>query len=291
MIKSGQKRWGHVLPALNEKKFYVLHHPCLKSVSAHSHLFFELTYVLNGTVEHTIDGRTGILQAGDYFLVDYGSIHAYRTPDNTSFSNVDCLFLPELLDPSLKGKESLRDVFEHYLVNFNMHVLERNPSQMVFHDQDGKILKLLELIQREASNQLPGYIEMIRCYLVEVLLLTIRDIKDASIAFGTQKLSTYLTGYVSKHYAEQISLTKLSLQMNYSLPYVSKCFKEEIGISFVEYLQNFRMKQACRLLLSTNKNMPEISEQIGYRDVKYFSQVFKSIIGVPPASFRRLHKE
>ncbi|MBR7165847.1 MAG: helix-turn-helix domain-containing protein [Clostridia bacterium] len=291
MVESGAKRWAHVLPTLNERKFYMLQHPKLKSVAAHSHLFFELTYVLSGTVEHTIDGRHSVLQAGDYFLVDYGSIHAYRTPDHTSFSNIDCLFLPELLDPSLKGKESLRDVFEHYLVNFNLQVMEQNPSQMVFHDHDGRILKLLKRIERESVDRLPGYAEMVRCYLVEILLLTMRLTKDAFSAFDSRKLSAYLIGYVSKHYSERISLAELSLQMNYSLPYVSKRFKEEIGMSFVEYLQSFRIKQACRLLLSTDKNMPEISEQIGYRDVKYFSQVFKSIIGVPPASFRRLHKE
>lgn len=246
---------------------------------------------MSGTAEHIMDGRDGILKAGDYFLVDYGSIHAYRTPGNTSFSNIDCLFLPELLDPSLKGKESLRDVFEHYLLNFNMQALEQNPSQMVFRDQDGRILKLLELIRSESIEQSPGYVEMIRCYLVEILLLTIRRAKDAAIASGTQKLSAYLTDYISKHYTEQISLTELSLQMNYSLSYVSKRFKEEIGVSFVEYLQNFRMKQACRLLLSSKKALPEISEQIGYRDVKFFSQLFKSIIGVSPASFRRMHRE
>lgn len=74
--KSNPIRWAHVLPELNKEKFYIVHHPALQHVTPHSHLFFELTYILSGTVKHSIDGKTSILHAGDYFLVDYGSVHS-----------------------------------------------------------------------------------------------------------------------------------------------------------------------------------------------------------------------
>lgn len=291
MVKTGIERWAHVLPKLKAERVHIIHHPRLKRVAAHSHVFFELTYVLSGTVEHTIDGKTSILQRGDFFLVDYGSVHSYRAPEKQSFSNIDCLFLPELLDPSLKGRKSLHDVFEHYLVNYNMQVLSQDPSQMVFHDSDGRILNILRLIQKEVEKREAGYTEMIRCHLIEILLLTIRLLKDASVASGTQKISSFVTAYVSKHYMEAISLTALSALMNYSLPYVSKCFKEEMGISFVEYLQSYRIKQAARLLLSGKGSLSDIAEQVGYHDVKFFSEVFKNVTGYPPAAFRKLRKE
>ena len=218
MVKTGVERWAHVLPKLTAERVHIIHHPHLKRVAAHSHVFFELTYVLGGTVEHTIDGKTSILQPGDYFLVDYGSIHSYRATENQSFSNLDCLFLPELLDPSLKDRKSLQDVFEHYLVNYNMQVLSENPAQMVFHDSDGTVLNILRLIQKEVEKHEAGYTEMIRCHLIAILLLTIRLLKDASVASGTQKISSFVTAYVSQHYMEEISLTALAAMMNNSLP-------------------------------------------------------------------------
>ena len=287
MVKSGAKRWAHILPELNREKICLISHPALKSVTAHSHLFFELTYIRSGTVEHTIDGRTSVLQAGDYFLVDYGSIHSYRSLEDRSFSNTDCLFLPEAVDPLLKGEKNLKAVFSHYLVNYNLLLLPQDPTKMIFHDTDGKIWDILNTMTSEINTKDPGYMEMIRCRLVEILLLTIRRMKDASVASGTQKLSSYLTAYVSKHYMEEVSLTALSAKMNYSLPYVSKCFKEETGLSFVQYLQNYRIKQASKLLLSTAKNIPEVAELVGYRDVKFFTKVFKSITGYSPAAFRK----
>jgi len=291
MHKSSADRWTHVLPELNKEKFYIIHHPIHKRVDSHSHLFFELTYILSGTVEHTIDGKTSVLNAGDYFLVDYGSIHSYRTQTDKSFSNLDCLFLPELLDPALKGSEHLCDVFEHYLLHFNMQVLAQNPSQLIFHDSDGKIKNILEKIRQEAEGHAPGYTELIRCYLIEILLMTVRRIKNASVASETHTISAFLTDYVANHYMEEISLTGLSANMNYSLPHVSKCFKEETGTSFIRYLQNYRIKQASRLLLSTNKSLNEVAELVGYHDVKFFSEIFKNTTGHSPIKFRKIYNK
>jgi hypothetical protein len=100
--------WEHILPILKRDKIMLESHVDQKSVSMHNHAFLELTYVQKGTVEHILDGQKTVLREGDYFIVDYGSRHCYRTIDGKGFDNLDCLFLPELLDPFLKGAESLR---------------------------------------------------------------------------------------------------------------------------------------------------------------------------------------
>jgi AraC-like DNA-binding protein/quercetin dioxygenase-like cupin family protein len=289
-LETRVKSWGALLPQVAEEKVRVISHPNLRSVAAHSHLFFELTYILRGSVEHTVDGKVNRLSAGDYFLVDYGSVHAYRTAKGESFENLDCLFLPELLDPSLKGRESLSELFEHYLLNFNLQVLSQNPAQMVFHDEDGSILKLLRCIGREEEGRAAGYTEMIRCYLIEILLLTLRRLENATAASGAQKVSSYLCAWVSKHYMDEVSVTELAAQMNYSVPYVSRRFKEEMGMTFVRYLQDYRVKQAARLLLAGKTPVSQVAEQVGYRDVKFFSRVFKTYTGHSPAAFRRMGK-
>jgi len=181
-------------------------------------------------------------------------------------------------------------VFEHYLLHFNMQVLSQNPAQLIFHDSDGKIKNILNMINREAQERSPGYRELIRCYLIEILLHTVRRIENASVASETNTIVAFLTNYIAKHYMDEISLTNLSSQMNYSLPHVSKCFKEETGISFIKYLQNYRIKQASRLLLTTKKAPDEIAELVGYRDAKFFTQIFKNATGFPPAKFRKLYK-
>lgn len=282
--------WEEIREGLRREKMLLIHHDKMRSVETHDHFFIELTYIIEGEAEHTLDGHTATVKKGDYFIVDYGSRHSYESTTTRGFQNLDLLFLPELLDPILKGTKSLRSLFEHYLLHFNIKALVQNPARMIFHDDTGQILKLMYLINEENEQRRAGYLELIRCYLIEILLLTLRRLDDAAAANG-QDISSFVTAYVSEHYMEALTLKELADRMNYSLPYVSKRFKEDTGVTFVSYLQNYRVMQGCRLLSSSNRSLSEITEMVGYRDVKFFSALIKRTTGLSPADFRRRYND
>jgi iron complex transport system substrate-binding protein len=131
----------------------------------------------------------------------------------------------------------------------------------------------------------------VRCYLIEILIHTMRRLDDVQAASVGQDISAFLTAYVAEHYMEPLTLQELATRLNYSLPYVSKRFKEDTGISFVHYLQNYRVMQGCRLLSSSRRTLAEITEMVGYRDVKFFSALVKRMTGLSPADFRRQYKK
>lgn len=276
-------------PVLEHEKFQMQLHRGFHSVRLHDHAFLELTYILSGSAEHTLDGQVSTLRAGDYLIVDYGSRHSYQSLTEAGYDNLDCLFLPELLDPVLKGTKSLRSVLEHYLIHFNMQALVQNPARMVFHDDTGRIRELLMEIMEEARQKNPGYTEFVRCYLIEILLLTMRKLDGARTASAGEDISSFLTAYVAEHYMEPLTLQELAVKLNYSLPYISKRFKEDVGVTFVTYLQNCRVMQGCRLLSGTRKTLAEITEMVGYKDVKFFSELVKRMTGLSPRDFRRQH--
>ena len=157
--------WDSIAAHLDAEKFLLVPHVGQKSVSMHDHFFLELTYILDGTAEHNLDGQVTTLRAGDYLIVDYGSRHSYRALSEGGYDNLDCLFLPELVDPVLKGTKNLRTLLEHYILYFNIGALVQNPAHMVFHDEDGRILALLESIRNEQKHHRAGYTELVRCYL------------------------------------------------------------------------------------------------------------------------------
>lgn len=292
MIGSEEEfHWGQIMPALERDKFYLTLHCGQKQISLHDHEFLELTYIRRGTVEHTLDGQTTTLVPGDYLIVDYGSRHSYHSTDSDGYDNLDCLFLPELLDPILKSTKSLRMLLEHYLLHFNMQALVQNPAHMVFHDSTGRIDELLHLMESEDKHREAGYTEMVRCYLIEILLLTMRQLENARVAATGQDISAYLTAYVAEHYMEDFNLQDLAARLHYSLPYISKRFKEDTGVSFVHYLQNYRVMQGCRLLSTSRRTLAEITEMVGYHDVKFFSSLVKRITGLSPADFRRQYRK
>lgn len=288
--KQDEFHWDRIAAKLDADKFLLVPHMGQQTVSPHDHFFLELTYILDGTVEHNLDGQVAPLRAGDYLIVDYGSRHSYRALSEGGYENLDFLFLPELVDPVLKGTKNLRTLLEHYILYFNIRALVQNPAHMVFHDDDGRILELLRRIEHEGERREAGYTAIVRCYLIEILLLTMRRLDDATAASNGQDISAFLTAYVTDHYMEELTLQSLAARLNYSLPYVSKRFKEDVGVSFVSYLQNYRVMQGCRLLTSTRHSLTEIAEMVGYRDVKFFSSLVKRITGLSPADFRRQRK-
>jgi AraC-like DNA-binding protein len=290
MIERPESNKRHAFSsALDREKIHVCIHHGLKQVTLHEHNFLELTYILGGSAVHELDGQRTELHEGDYLIVDYGSRHSYASTE-AGFDNFDCLFLPELLDPVLKGTKSLRTLLEHYLLDFNIRALVKNPARMVFHDDTGHVRTLLERINEECTRHEAGYRALVRCYLIEILLLTMRRIDGAHAASSGQSISSFLTAYVAEHYMESLTLEELAGRMNYSLPYISKRFKEDVGVSFVNYLQNYRIMQGCRLLSTTKHSLTEITEMVGYHDVKFFSELVKRITGLSPRDFRRRYQ-
>ncbi|SHE39354.1 two component transcriptional regulator, AraC family [Seinonella peptonophila] len=92
--------------------------------------------------------------------------------------------------------------------------------------------------------------------------------------------------YIHEYYKQDLSLEDCaaSIQMNPS--YFSYVFKQEMGVNFIDYLTHLRIEKAKELMESTNQHLYEISQQVGYSDHKYFSRIFKRIVGVTPSGYR-----
>ncbi len=275
------------LDTLRREKCVLLSHEQKHGSDPHDHAFLELSYILKGEADHDLDGKVDRLRVGDYIIVDYGSRHSYRNPNETPFTNIDCLFLPDVLDPALKGTRTLRAVLEHYLLHFQMRSPMQDPARMVFHDEDGIVLSLLEKIRHEQATRAPGHGELIRCYLMEILLFTLRRMDGAAAAMESNEIYACVGAYVAEHYREPLTLSEIARTLGYSLPYLSKKFKESAGVGFTRYLQRYRIMQACRRLSTGNLSVSEVAERVGYRDAKTFSAIFKRETGLSPRAFRK----
>ena len=87
-----------VLYQIDEGQIQMTHIQCRNGVP-HLHDYFELVYVLQGTVTHYLGDEVMQLSPGAYYIIDPGSVHYYRDADNCYI--VNCLFLPEYIDRAL----------------------------------------------------------------------------------------------------------------------------------------------------------------------------------------------
>lgn len=85
---------------------------------------------------------------------------------------------------------------------------------------------------------------------------------------------------------ETISLSSVAREVNVSANYFSALFSEEMGETFIEYVTDKRIEKAKQLLRSTTKRSGEIAFEVGYRDPRYFSFLFKKMQGCTPRDYR-----
>ncbi|HPU58648.1 MAG TPA: AraC family transcriptional regulator [Candidatus Avimonas sp.] len=259
-------------------------------IDMHQHDFLELAYITKGRALHTINDTETVVEKGNYFIINYGTAHKYTLINNQNFHLVNILFKPEFIDKSLKNCQSFLDLINHYLIRIDYATLEKKPTEVIFNDSDSTILNLINRMYQEYENKNPGYAEVLRCHLIEIIIYTLRKISKTQHGFSENSCSARIKEYIEKNYMNPVTLNDICKELNFSLSYMSRRFKQETGYSFVDYLQRKRMEQSGRLLANTDKKISEIAELVGYRDVKFFGKVFKSHWGMAPGEFRKSYK-
>ena len=256
----------------------------------HAHDYLEFVYITEGKILHTVNGLKNTVYKGDFFIIDYDTHHSYTKLGNNDCHLINCLFLPSLIDPTLKNCKSFETLINNHLIHFNNNVLKTKPANYVFHDDDGSIGIMFQTLVEEYAQKTYGYIELIRSKLIEILILTMRKIIKEETTGCMDKTISYILDYVNAHYAQDITLTSLSHALNYSLPYLSLKFKKVMGLPFSEYLQKIRIEHSCYLLLNTDKKINEIAELVGYDDINFFHTIFKKLLASTPREFRRAYQ-
>lgn len=195
--------------------------------------------------------------------------------------------MPEFIDPALKNCRSLQTVTSSYQIHFKNVYFTANPSANTFRDEDGKIKALLLAMLEEFHGQVPGYQQLLRARIIELLVVTMRKIYMDHQADCQGSDMDHIIKYISTEYMNDITLTDICRRFNYSVSYMSMKLKKALGMTYMEYLQKTRVEQSMRLLVSTSISVDEIARLVGYHDLKAFYTVFKRFANTTPAKFRK----
>ncbi|WP_163101967.1 response regulator transcription factor [Peribacillus alkalitolerans] len=94
--------------------------------------------------------------------------------------------------------------------------------------------------------------------------------------------------YLKLHYQQDINLQDIADRFFLNKEYISRKFKQAFNETLTDYLTNIRIEKAKELLQNPNLKIYEIAYQIGYQNEKYFSKVFKKLMGITPNEYRNL---
>lgn len=92
--------------------------------------------------------------------------------------------------------------------------------------------------------------------------------------------------FIGEHYAEPLSLGRVSHSVNTSRFYFCKQFRLATGLSFTEFVTRTRIERAKHLLPNLNLRISEIAFAAGFQSLGHFARMFKRIVGQSPSAYR-----
>lgn len=91
--------------------------------------------------------------------------------------------------------------------------------------------------------------------------------------------------YMAENYQDDLSLNLLAEKFHFSPVYLSRLIKKETGYSFSDILTCIRLLNALELLQKNKYKIQEVCENVGFKDQRYFSQVFRKIFNCKPSEY------
>lgn len=273
-----------------------------------------ISRIISPTSFHTMMGLypkwTGLLQATpdyickprileDYFLffISNGSCYFNSNGKDFVINKNDVYFLfPDVIH-SYKTDES--DPVIEWWIGFNganakiiLHELGITPENPVVRSVSDPLFKqLIEELLEISSCSSPNNI--LKASGILHLLFNILSEK-CSNSYDSQKTpSDGLTDgirsarlFLDVNYPNNISMEQTAKYANMSRSHFSTKFKAETGQSPLEYLTEIRIQRAKQYLNGSALSIAETASSVGIFDEKYFSRLFKKIIGISPSEYR-----
>lgn len=92
--------------------------------------------------------------------------------------------------------------------------------------------------------------------------------------------------YIREHFRENINREDVAAIVYITPNYLSKQFRSRKGMNLREFINQIRIEEAKRLLLTTNLSVSEVAGLSGYENISYFSTVFRKHTGMSPVDWR-----
>lgn len=96
----------------------------------------------------------------------------------------------------------------------------------------------------------------------------------------------YLRMYMRHNLAEEITISQLAGLIHVSRSYLNQLFVRHAGVSPMQYLLDIRIDAAKSLLMTTDRRVSDIAEEVGFHSPKYFCATFHRCTGMSPRDFR-----
>jgi AraC-like DNA-binding protein len=264
-----------------------------EEVPAHSHEFFELAYIAEGSGEHLYNkGEYHPIKPGDVFIIEPGIEHAYRVSAHEKAIIYNVLFIPSLLRDELDTMSAMTPFVDFFYVEpLLRNDLRFNTRLTLQAKQQVQMRALLDGLILEQQNKNLGYQIMVKTEMIQLFVFLSRCYQQMDLPVkvqGTDEQTIHhIREFIHRHYKQPLTLDQISHISGMSPSVFSVKFKQHTGQTLIEYRNEIRLNFAKEALLHTADKILNIAQEVGFDDLSFFNKQFKKKIGLSPGEFRK----
>ena len=174
---------------------------------------------------------------------------------NLSEENIKCICSNELIRLRLKYVSNLDTSLD---IPSNYDLIKEVYSKNTLYDLLYYVIDIFTLISNNFANKNPS-----------------NNIMEKMIKF------------IKNNYKDDLKLETLGRIFNYNSSYLGKTFKTYTGEKFTSYLDKVRIEKAKEFLANSDLKVYEVSREVGFNNIDYFSSKFRKYVGVSPKEFKK----
>ena len=252
-------------------------------VEWHWHTEFEFVFVESGTVVFGIGENQFSLPAGSGVFINSKILHRYYSDTEAIVPNF--VFMPDYI----ALQSSL--IYKKYI----LPVLSSSLDYQVFAPETPWQAEILEVMKEIINTQeAESGAELITSSLVQKMWdLLYRNVNDKPIrenngaSIASQGRLQLMMQYIHQQFSMNISLKDIAEHAMVSKSTALNLFRKYLHITPINYLINYRLQEAARLLSSTERKIHVISKEVGFESVDYFCKAFKKYYSMTPTEYRK----
>lgn len=225
----------------------------------HLHSSFEFIVVTEGEMQVSVDGKDYFLHQQEALLVFPNQMHELKTPEHSC--HFLCIFSSNLV--------------QAYSKVFTSKIPADNKFTPCFSDVE----KLASITKNDSIIKIKGCLYSICSQFDEIAEYSERKLADDDLILKIFR-------FVEENYNGDCSLDALSKNTSYHYVYLSKFFKKCTGISFTDYVNRYRISEACYLLQNSQSTILQTAFDCGFDSLRSFNRNFKNIMGVTPSAYQ-----
>lgn len=275
------------LPDVDNHSFFFVDQQIDYHIEAklHQHDAWELYCVLQGQGNRTAGDTLQTFVSGDVVLIPPSMIHRWDYTPASADSNGCIRYL------MVAFKHSLIERCMEFFPEFRnrLHILAFPVNTLKFGSESARIIRKT-LVTINKMDELGRLCEMFR--LLPLIFTSSDHIivgKPMSIERDVRRMQQICT-YVMAHYVHPISLDDIATEIGMNRSAFCSYFKKYKGMTFSQFVTEYRLNTACELLKHTQKQVSEICFMVGFNDLPHFIRVFTSVMGMPPSKYRKQYQ-